>query len=482
MKLTVFQSDKGDCLLVTSKDGKRVLVDGGMPESYTAHVAPFLNKLREDGEKLDVVYVSHTDADHIAGILQMMDDKVDWAVYEYKESQGIKRNQKPKSIRTPEIGEIWHNAFDEQVGGTGDNFALENALKIENALAASSAVLYGSNINEIRELAENYQELATSVKQAISLSRRLSRKQLNIPLNPSVNGNLMMFNENGDNPPIKVGKTNWQILAPFKEDLKEYEKEWDEWLKKNQATLRKMDVKTEKDERDFGNRSANREITRLIASADDQAEALYQKIESDNKELESSDDAKKIKNLGRRKNVTAPNLASLMFLVEEETNGDESIKTILLTGDGHSDEILKGLEKTGKLDKNGCLHVDILKVQHHGAEFNIDAEFCKKITADHYVFCGNGGHENPEVVVVETIIDSRLTKELRSEHPSAASQFKFWFNCHPENFESDKISKTDKKSQENMQRVLDKVEICADKSNGKLKYEFLKTSYFEIQI
>ncbi len=39
MKLRVFQSDKGDCLLITSSDGKNVLVDGGMASSYNEHVA-----------------------------------------------------------------------------------------------------------------------------------------------------------------------------------------------------------------------------------------------------------------------------------------------------------------------------------------------------------------------------------------------------------------------------------------------------------
>ena len=52
MKLTVFQSDKGDCLLLTSADGKNVLIDGGMSDSYTTHVAPALNKLHVDKQVL----------------------------------------------------------------------------------------------------------------------------------------------------------------------------------------------------------------------------------------------------------------------------------------------------------------------------------------------------------------------------------------------------------------------------------------------
>ena len=58
MKLTVFQADKGDCLLLEGNAGGRMLVDGGMRESYTEHVAPALGKLRAKKQTIDVVYVS----------------------------------------------------------------------------------------------------------------------------------------------------------------------------------------------------------------------------------------------------------------------------------------------------------------------------------------------------------------------------------------------------------------------------------------
>ncbi len=102
--------------------------------------------------------------------------------------------------------------------------------------------------------------------------------------------------------------------------------------------------------------------------------------------------------------MTVPNLASLMVLIEKGG------KKVLLTGDGHSADILKGLEFHDKLNQNAGknLHVDILKVQHHGSEHNIDIEFCQRITADHYIFCGNGEHENPDLDAVRVILNSRL--------------------------------------------------------------------------
>jgi len=152
------------------------------------------------------------------------------------------------------------------------------------------------------------------------------------------------------------------------------------------------------------------------------------------------------KELGRRKKVTPPNLASLMFLVEEGT------KKLLLTGDGHADDIIAGLELRKKLDADGNLHVNVLKVQHHGAEYNMTPDFARRITADHYVFCGNGYATNPEEIVLKTIAAARETGE-----------YKFWFNSTPETAAYD----------EQMTKVRNCVERLADESEGRLTFEFI---------
>lgn len=479
MNITVFQSDKGDCLLVTTEDEKRVLVDGGMPGSYTDHVSPFLNNLHENGQELDVVYVSHIDADHIAGILQMMDDKIKWAIYNYQKGQGNNRFRKPKSRIPPKIKEVWHNAFSEQIGGSGAAGGLDNSLEARNILDITSSVLFGSETTKIKDMAMSYQELATSVRQAIKLSRRLSADQLDIKINSPANGKLMQVE--ADNPPIEIGMTKWQMIGPFKEDLDKLKKQWKKWLKENKKALKSIDVSSQKDQKKIGN-AANSEINALINLAELQAqtlgEDLLKQMEA-NLEQRGGSKKKKIV-LGRRSNVTVPNLASLMFLVEEKV-GDK-IKTVLLTGDGHQDDILKGLEKAGKLDANECIHVDVLKVQHHGSKNNIDRPFLKRVTADNYVFCGNGGHHNPHTEVVDAVIDSRLLERSRSKHSAAEDPFKLWFNCNAENFESDDMSKSDVSNQKHMKELEKQVTSREKKSDGKMKSFFLKGSHFTIKL
>ncbi|MFN9371423.1 MAG: ComEC/Rec2 family competence protein [Planctomycetaceae bacterium] len=91
------------------------------------------------------------------------------------------------------------------------------------------------------------------------------------------------------------------------------------------------------------------------------------------------------------------NLSSIVALVEAGP------KKILLTGDARGDKILDGLRQAGLLKKGQTLHVDILKAPHHGSDRNIQPDFFESITADHYVFSGDGEHGNPERTTLEML-------------------------------------------------------------------------------
>lgn len=84
------------------------------------------------------------------------------------------------------------------------------------------------------------------------------------------------------------------------------------------------------------------------------------------------------------------NLSSIVCLVEYKS------KKILLTGDARGDDITEGLKKNKLLDVNGKFHVDVLKLPHHGSIRNMDADFFKTISADHYVISANGKYDNPD--------------------------------------------------------------------------------------
>jgi hypothetical protein len=404
MKLRVFQSGKGDCMLLTSADGRNVLIDGGMRDAYSEHVAPALGDLRNTNEIIDVVYVSHIDQDHISGVLQMMDDEVAWRIHDFQLAHDNPGHKVPAAPRPPKVKAIWHNAFHQQIN--------QNTKKIEDVLAASAAVLSGSENSVVRELATEQRELVTSIAEAIQLTMRVSPEQLGIKVNGPADGKLMLVRPD-KKAAIKVGGLRFRLIGPFRSDLIALRKEWNEWLKNNQDRLKKLRAKAKDEESKF----SAKEIDDIILPKIEQANILS--------ELLPLDELATAFKLGQREKVTTPNLASLMFLVEE--NG----KTLLLTGDGHHEDIVRGLDHLNKLNGNGGLHLDVLKVQHHGSEHNLNEEFCRRVTADNYLFCGNGEHENPDLRVVQAIADSRLGKPTQlSANPQVGNPFKFWINCH----------------------------------------------------
>jgi beta-lactamase superfamily II metal-dependent hydrolase len=105
--------------------------------------------------------------------------------------------------------------------------------------------------------------------------------------------------------------------------------------------------------------------------------------------------------------ASVPNLSSIVVLVECKD------KAILLTGDARGDKIMEGLDLVGK---PGPLHVDILKVPHHGSSNNMETSFFERVTADHYVFSGDGKHGNPERETLEMLLEARGDDEDYTIH------------------------------------------------------------------
>ncbi|HJR63788.1 MAG TPA: MBL fold metallo-hydrolase [Gemmatimonadaceae bacterium] len=435
MKLTIFQSSMGDCLMLTTAKGARLLIDGGMTGSYETHVARTLGALRTAGEDLAVVCVSHVDNDHIAGVLRMLDDEVAWRVHEFQRSTGNSNHKPPKAPRPPRIRNIWHNAFRDQVE--------DNTDEIIDTIAASATILTAAVGPRLERLAHEYANIATGVEEAIRVSQRIGADQLGISLNRPAKGKLMMVRDT--KRAITVGGMKLYVLAPFEDDLEKLRDEWNKWLREHKAVIADLRRRAREDVDRLGVSELDLFIQGLALDADD---------------------------LGRRSGVTPPNLASLMLLAEEKG------KRVLLTGDGHANEVLRGLEHYGKLAPGGGLHVDALKVPHHGAEFNTTPELSRRVTADHYVFCGNGSHHNPDLAVVNLYADSRLgSAQKRSPNPEASRPFTFWFNSSSTNSDGEGTKRL---------AHFKKVEALAKKraqnSGGQMKVKFIKKSFEELTL
>jgi hypothetical protein len=114
------------------------------------------------------------------------------------------------------------------------------------------------------------------------------------------------------------------------------------------------------------------------------------------------------------------------------------------------------------------LHLDVLKFQHHGSEHNVHEEFCRRVFADHYIFCGNGMHENPDLDAVQLLLDTN-----RQHRPNG--RYKLWFNCS----EGQAPAGGPRAHMKKLQKL---VSDHAATSGGRVTFSFLEQSSFELEI
>ena len=441
MKITAFHAADGDCILVTSTASprRRILVDGGRKGSYEDNTRKFLGQIQQNAEKLDVVCVSHIDDDHISGILRLVEDEVAWRAFEFLQAT-VGGGNPPAMARPPEIGEVWHNGLFRLVGdqiGTDPEIVLSNV----------ATLLAGSPRENLRDLASELDDLATGELSSMELSRRLSTEQLGIALNPPTGGALLKRSASGPFAPgeqVTLGALQISLLGPSDDDIEKLRQKWEEFIRDSEDALKDLHQEMLDDERRLGTLSPHIVANPLL----DQA-------------------------LGQGLNdVTEANLASIMLLVEEGS------KSLLLTGDGVSTEILDGLARHNKLDANGRIHVNVLKVQHHGALANVETKFVKQVTADNYIFCGNGNHKNPEVEVVQAFANARLIGIDGDPPVGPLTPFKFWFTSSPETPDTTETQNRKK----HMKKVSDAVAALRQGNEARLQATFIKDGHFEFDV
>ncbi|GEM_PF-626391 len=160
----------GDCILLQADTdgalGTSILIDGGRTGAYFRW-KPIVDRLVATRPVLDLVVVTHLDADHIGGIVALLEDKK----------------------RSLTIGEVWFNGHDE----------------VEAALSVQA------------------EQEAFSVKQADRLSQLI--RNLSIPMNVSL-GSGPIHSEISD-PRAKIGPFEISVLTPSRTKLAAMSGPWE---------------------------------------------------------------------------------------------------------------------------------------------------------------------------------------------------------------------------------------------------------------
>jgi beta-lactamase superfamily II metal-dependent hydrolase len=251
------------------------------------------------------------------------------------------------------IKNLWFNTFDDIIGNTEIPF-----------FSSMPATALASNISAILAMPSVPKHIM-AVLASIGQGKELKKDAR--ALNATVNNPFTPLEE-GQNPLVRgdIGESviQWKddlsitVLHPNKKRLLKLQEKWDEAIKKAKAD---------------GNNAS------LFATA-------------------------------TSKDTSPFNLSSIVCLLK--FGG----KTMLVTGDARADDILEGLEINNLLDAEGKIHVDILKIPHHGSSRNLTIDFFRKVTADHYVISANGKFKNPDEEALEMFAEGTKGRDNFTLH------------------------------------------------------------------
>jgi Metallo-beta-lactamase superfamily len=318
--LEALQADGGDCLVLHygANDQPRIaLIDGGPSGIYQRSLRPRLDELRaarspDDPLPLQLVVVSHIDGDHILGILDL--------------AKQLAQEQEDGAESGYDVLALWHNSFEDIVGGSGGTSAIPAEVSAASAGPAAAAL----------GLSEPARLVVASLGQGRQLRDRV--RGLSLDGNPPFGGPVVAPRELDLDDGLGL-----TIVGPSQDRLARLQRRWE------------SDV-----------------VERAAAPAEVAAyvdRSVY-------------------------------NLSSIVILAQV------SGKKMLLTGDARGDDILEGLQAAGLLDEPP-LHVDLLKLPHHGSDRNVETDFFRKVIADHYVVSGDGTDGNPEIAALRMISEAR---------------------------------------------------------------------------
>lgn len=215
--LEALRAKHGDALLLhsgTAAKPQLVVVDGGPPGVYNDAVKPRLLELRDQrglapnvSLEIALMMVSHIDADHIAGLLDL--------------TTKLRQAQVERKPRLWKIKRFWHNSFDDILGNT------------DAALAATGSSFGAADLGGI--LPRDGSVLLASVGEGRALRDLL--RAMDLEGNPPFDGLVMAPAKT-----VKVGDLNLTVVAPSKDNLLALQTKWDKEVKPKLKSAKASDL------------------------------------------------------------------------------------------------------------------------------------------------------------------------------------------------------------------------------------------------
>jgi len=358
----MFPAGNGDSILV-SFDHHIILIDGGYTSTFRDHLEPRLKALDAEGKRLSKFIVTHIDSDHITGAIDF-----------------IRKNGPAANPAIIGIDEVWYNSyrhlqFDDKEKGNFNGQLPD--IQLQGGLESKEADDRGQLV---------------SLPQGTSLGSLLLKNKY--AWNSSFEGKAVK----SDAPlKIKIGDgLSFTLIGPTSTSLKDLAEDW-------KVYLQKKFVGKLNDDDWFD------DAFEMMMEEKRQAE-----MEADGEELEerlvagSNDWVVDNSPEWKKQDTSVTNGSSIIFLAEY---GD---RKLLFLGDAIPGQVETAIKQL-PLWNGTSLHLDLVKVAHHGAWPNNSPALIDMLQASQYLISTNGyRHHHPGLSTLARIVSTAGPLEKKS--------------------------------------------------------------------
>ncbi len=354
IQVEMLSAGPGDCFLITLvEDDFRILIDGGTAQTYERYLKPGLLQLSKQGKAINLLVVTHTDNDHIGGIIEL-----------------FKENGCSSDAKIIPVDEVWYNSYRHLSMETALQAGFREKVILQDIISNRSVRDWAEGETGAKQI---------SAAQGTTLAGLLYKGKYN--WNSLFFGNAVSTDFQEE---IQISKNAVvKLLSPTGESIDRLRKLWAEELKKN-----KYDFQFSKEE--FFDDAYEYYFRYLRETAGSQVKIAKASQEEQNMEQMVYEEMPR--------DTSPTNNASIAFVLK---SGE---KKLLFSGDLCAD-LLQDTEQ-------GIY--DLIKIPHHGSGKNITRDFLKKYKARNYLISTDGSlHQHPNAGVIAKIMPVSVEGEKR---------------------------------------------------------------------
>lgn len=346
-----FQAGVGDCIFFCLKEGDRqytIMVDcGRFSQTIRDYIEQELNK------HIDLLVVTHIDADHVEGITTMLNDMLDL-----------------------EIGEIWFNSYKRE--NEGEEIPLSEK-QIECLKRLYNKIPQVIDILNTKVNAEHAMTLSETILCNPTWGGVWRREQVKVGIED-------YLLHNGE-----FGKL--RILSPMQKNLDTLD---DDFLE--------LFYEFFYEEHPNSNLEKDTTIFELLLRVAQESEADEQTEPEQISSLTLSGEEIKAYCNNKTTALSPNNKASIAFVWEYRGH------KILFLGDAAPDVVKSSL--IGLYGESTLLY-DAMKVSHHGSAHSTSVELMELVDSPHFFFTGGSGNKRPHIDAISRIINRPLCDEFK---------------------------------------------------------------------